>query len=343
MPTLFPNPRHRRSPKNLTLNDAFPDWDDGLGIFSLLAATTETPWTTDSPVGLDIAYHGQRSGNKFIAPMLYRWIDENAALSATGIEKVMLAIQSRYYQKWKHLWSVYTTQYSPLDSYNLRETGSNSGSHSESGTDTRTPNLTKADTYSETSSRDGTRTPDITTKDVLDEDMTTKQDGSGSTTYGHVITDNGTSNQTTDNKTFGFNSSAAVNTNQSTTNSTNTNTQTHSGQDSNTNALTGTDTHDSTNTRTETGTEKNEETGKRDYTNEHKETGTDTMQKSSSGTESGEYTRTRVGNMYRSPAELLQLDREFWMDDFFSIVFRDMDELLTLAVYSEADPRVKVF
>ena len=115
------NPRHRRSQKNLTLNEVIPDWDTGDGIFSYI--DDAMPWSQSvSAAGLDIAYHGQRSGDKFISSMMYRWLDDDGELTDTGFSKLKSAITARYNQKWSHLWSIYTTEYSPLNTYSLEET-----------------------------------------------------------------------------------------------------------------------------------------------------------------------------------------------------------------------------
>lgn len=254
--------------------------------------------------GLDFAYHGQRSGDKFIAPYLYGYLNEDTAvLTNLGIANLATAIEARYYQKWKHLWDIFTVEYSPLDTYNVTETATDDGTKTTAGTDTRTPNLT--------------------TKDVLDQDDTDRHTNSSSLTHGEQIATQGTENTTNNNNLFGFNSSSAVPTSQPTTATTTSGTETHSGSDSTSSTVSGTNTRDSTNIRTETGTE--------------------TIQRSGSETDSRQYSRTRKGNMYRSPAELLEFDREFWQEDFFSIVFADMDEMLTLAIYSEQTPRVGVY
>ena len=269
------NPRHPRSPKNLLLNDVFTDWDSGYGIFSFLNNLTTVPWSGTDSAGLDIAYHGENSGMKFISPVVYKWLDENGEIHTEGINKLVSAIKARYYQKWSHLWSIYTTEYNPLDTYNLTESGSRSGTSSmthghvitDSGTDTTT------------------------------------------TEFGHVITDEGEPSITTTDQVRGFNSATDVNKAKTTQENVTDNTTTHSGEDS----------VDFVHGKVQTNS------------------GTDT------GANGESFSSTKQGTMYRAPGELLSLDRDFWLQDFFTIVFADVDDMLTLDIYPERTPNTKIF
>lgn len=323
------NPRHRRSPKNLTLNQMMPDWDSGDGIFSVLDVyTVAPPWKTYvSAIGLDIAYHGQRSGEKFITSMCYNWLDDDGEITSAGLGKVASALMARYGQKWTHLWALYTAQYDPLQTYQVTETGTDSRTNSVTGSKTRTPNLT--------------------TRDVLDQDDTDSHTSSGTTTYGKSVASKSGGTTMGQSYRYGFNpegsgtisgitgidqypatgsaeyenhafSVSDVGGKPTTADKGSTlteSTEVQSGSDTESGSVSGTNTRDATNTRTETGTEG--------------------ISSTESGTDSGNYSRTKAGNMYRSPAELMDFDREFWMVDFFSIVFADVDEMLTLGIYSE--------
>lgn len=275
------NPRHRRSPKNLTLNDVLPDWDSGHGIFSQLNSNTTTPWTpsAETASSLDIAYHGQRSGDKFIAPIVYKWLDDNGELTSGGIEKIVSAISAYFYQSWAHLWELYIKEYDPLHTYTMTETNSETENRQLSDDTTRTPNLTNETVVDQDTTDTSTRTPNLT--------------------------------EETENKTYGFNSATAVPESESTTTSTGTETDSGSG------------TLDTTTTNTETGTETTERTIGEEKTNSA--------------------TKTRTGNAYRSPAELMSFDRTFWLKGYFQIIFEDLDNFLTLPIYSESEVNTKVW
>lgn len=281
------NPRHKRSPRNLLLNDIFTDWDRGFGIFSFLEGTVGVPWENVSSEGLDIAYHGENSGQKFVSPIVYKWLDEDGEIHSEGINKLVSALKARYYQKWSHLWSIYSADYNPLDTYNLTET----------------------------SRRDITVDKDGTTS--LTHGKVTTDSGTDTTTteYGKVITDAGEPSLTTTDQIQGFDSSTFVDRTKSTQENVTDNTQTYSGEDS-TDLVHGLV---QTNSGTDSGTSSDDEST------------TDV------------FSSTKSGLMYRAPAELLSLDREFWLQDFFSIVFEDVDKMLTLGIYAERTPNTKIF
>ena len=335
MSLILMNPRHRRSPKNLLLNDVFTDWETGYGIFSFLENKVGVPWSNTSSAGLDIAYHGERSGEKFVAPIVYNWIDEDGDLTSDGVNKLVSAIKARYYQKWEHLWSVYTAEYSPLNTYNITESGQSDSTGTDDKTSTRTPNLTEAKT--------GT------------DNMTIMRDSVDTNAHGHVISDSGTDTETlqhghvvedagepstvTEQTVSGFNSEYYTPKSHDATNTTTDNTQTHSGSDVNTTLHGKTETHSGS----DIDTLDYDATENRTLNLSNTTTGTDTTVDDVDTTSHNEYSSTKQGTMYRSPAELLSLDREFWLVDYFGIVFEDVDHMLTLGIYSEKTPTTKIF
>lgn len=306
MSLQYRNPKHWRSPKNQVLNGAFPNWDEGEGIFSILAeAQTPPAWAeTVSPLGLDIAYHGQRSGDKFIAPMLYYWLDEDTAeITESGKTKVVMALTARYAQKWAHLWSLYTSQYSPLDTYTIEETRTLEHEGTANSTDERTPNLT--------------------TRDVIDEETKDDADNTKTTTFGKTNTQADTNSSTNTHGVEGFNSDAF--------------------NDSDRDVTSGTSSKTSTDGGTETEREQRDESSTRDADNTSTLSGTDTHEREEVDAYTDTETKSRSGNLYHAPAELMSVDREFWLDDFFQIVFSDIDKMLTLAIYSESSVNYTIF
>ena len=114
------NPRHRRSPKNLTLNDVYDDWLTGGGVISSL---TTAPWYSSvSDTGLDLAYHGTHSGGKFVTALLYNFLDDDGHITVSGYSSIATMLMAKYGAKWTHLWQLYATQYNPLHAYNMSET-----------------------------------------------------------------------------------------------------------------------------------------------------------------------------------------------------------------------------
>ena len=405
------NPRHRRSPKNLTLNDVYNDWLTGGGVISSL---TTAPWYSSvAYAGLDLAYHGTHSGGKFITDLLYNFVDDDGHITVAGYSAIATMLMAKYGAKWTHLWQLYATQYNPLHAYNMSETEisedtgtetteidreirrarnqtlTESGSHDS--TATRTPNLSEA-----TSSRDvtdatveTTRTPNLSEVIVLDEDIQLTGDETDETTYGHVVTTDDDQTKAATLSVFGFNSSTAVPKESTSGTDTDDTTVTNSGTDvttketdsgterdstttktttgtdvvtedtdstvtgSNTKLTTGTDVvtedTDSTvtgsNTKLTTGTDSTRDTGTTAGTTQNADSETTGEDRTSELTvdRRNEVTRTRQGNMFKAPAELLSLDRDFWLTEFFDIVFSDIDQLLTLGIYAESPVRYKIY
>lgn len=315
------NPRHRRSPKNLTLNQALPDWDAGAGIFSKLdAGGPTTPWHSYvSAAGLDIAYQGMRSGDKFVTNIFYKYLDDDGELTTTGANKIISAIQARFYQKWQHLWDDYVLEYSPLNSYDITEEYEKSS--------TRTPNLS----VREHGDDDTTYENDTSSSLVHGHTVTDSGTDTTTDTHGHVIVDSGQPSSTTTTQVKGFNAVAFEDKQKETTANVTDNTETHSGQD--TSALLHGKVETNAGTDTTTGAE--DSSTRRDIDITTATTGTDKNDE--------EFSSTKQGTMYRAPAELLKLDRDFWLDDYFSIVFTDLDTLLTLAIYSEREVSTTIY
>lgn len=156
------NPRHRRSPKNLTLNDVYDDWLTGGGVISSL---TTAPWHSSvSDTGLDLAYHGTHSGGKFITALLYNFVDDDGHITVSGYSAVATMLMAKYGAKWSHLWNLYATQYNPLNSYDLSETETLRMTGTETTDVDSDKTRVRTQTVGENGSHDftSTRTPDIT-------------------------------------------------------------------------------------------------------------------------------------------------------------------------------------
>lgn len=247
------------------------------------------------------------------------------------------------------------------------QTLTESGSHDS--TATRTPNLSEA-----TSTREVTdatveteRTPNLSEATVLDENIQLTGYETDETTYGHVVTTDDDQTKAATLSVFGFNSATAVPKETTSETDTDDSTVTHSGKDTttkdtdsetdrdstSTKTTTGTDTvtedTDSTvtgsNTKLTTGTDATRDTGTTTGTTQNADNETTGEDRTSELTvdRRNEVTRTRQGNMFKAPAELLSLDRDFWLTEFFDIVFSDIDKLLTLGIYAESPVRYKIY
>lgn len=308
------NPRHRRSPKNLVVNDVFPDWikaplDLGLGGIFRALSDMNVPWEVYEQSGhtiswqLDMIYHGEHSGQKFVSPMVYPYLNDDGELTTTTAGYVAAAIAFKFREKWSHLWDLYHIQYSPLANYHMEETRERDATSDTDSTTVRTPNLREA-------------------TDVDDSSMT-ELDRTDETTHGHVVTTGIQRAESGQANKFGFNSSEAVPVSTETGTVTETDTETHSGKD--------------------TTVVNSSESVTRDATDVKTTTGSDTVEEDSGVVDHEEETTTKEGNLFKAPYEMLQGDRAFWMDDYFSIVFADIDSVLCLSIYPEREINTKVY
>lgn len=360
------NPRHRRSPKNLTVNDVFPDWKTGAadtdtgGIFYYLAPlhvpwetyTTENGLTTNSITWqLDIAYHGTQSGQKFVSPVVYNYLDSEGELSAQDASYLAAALAYRYKPKWQHLWDLYHLEYNPLDNYRIEDSGIDTVTENGESSHTRTPEITKTTTHpTKSTETTETRTPNLSEETVTDETVGTDLDVTEDLTHGHVIGTQEAVSDTVSNARSGFNSSTAtpptgVPTTSSSETKSDTKTESHSGKDTTETDSSETVDRDSTVTKSTTGTDKVETEVSETYTGTDTvvESGTDTTEGETSSTRETEYGHVRTGTLYQVPADMMDADRAFWLEDYFAIIFDDIDAFLTLSVYSEKPVKHKVF
>lgn len=189
----------RTKPKRL--NDVFPDWLAGGGIFSTLQ-TFPVPWKNENiSDALDLEYHGNVSGEKIISPLVEKICSGETLIDA---EKTMLtlSILAVCGVNWGKQWKTLAFEYNPIENYSMTEKMSNDETINAYGkTRTRTDNFTHTKTGTET------RTPDLI--DTTTPNLTT----------------------TSDNSVYGFNSNAAVPTGEQTQSSTGTNTNTRTGTD----------------------------------------------------------------------------------------------------------------
>lgn len=111
---MYLNPAHRRSPKNQIVINAFPDELTGTGLLN--AITLLSPWKDDTDsLSFGVNYIA-RSGEKFIAPIVYHFLDKTTGeITQSGIQTLSTAIIKRYGKKWAHLYDLYETEYDPLD------------------------------------------------------------------------------------------------------------------------------------------------------------------------------------------------------------------------------------
>lgn len=199
----------------MKLNEAFDNWKTGGGIFSVLQ-TLAVPWRSENiATPLDFVYHGNRSGGKYVSPLVNDLADGDP-LSTADKTVIANALLSIYSVSWGKIYTTMSAQYDPIENYSMTEKMTNDTTTEQYGkSTTRTDNLTHAKTGTETETPNTTETttPNLTTG--------------------------------TDNSLYGFNSSDPVPTGKQTGKQTGTNTV----------AKTGTDTMTYNTSDTDTGTQ----------------------------------------------------------------------------------------
>lgn len=301
------------------LNDVFPRWLSGEGIFGSLQ-TLDVPWKNDNvALSLDVEYHGNRSGDKLISPLVST-LSDGGALS--GDDKLMLAtaLVSICGNKWAKEYATLSFNYDPISNYDMIETMSDDTTVTEYGkTNTRTDNISHTKTGTET------QTPNITETTTTD-----MEHGKGGTeTIAPGTTETTTPNLTrqTENDIAGLNSSGFENANKTVETSTGTNTVSRSGSD--------TTTYDITDTDGGTVEKETEGTNTTQYNTTDSDTGTQTFRDTGTDTNTRNYTLTRTGNIgVTTSQQMIQSERELWLwDYFYNVVFPDIDRILTLPIY----------
>lgn len=185
-------------PYHMRMNDIFPEWKIGKGIFYYLSTFTP-PWvSTINSLELDLIYHGGNSGWKIPSPFVRNIISDEIILD-TDRDNIAACAMALNGDNWKRMWDALQIEYKAIDNYSMEEkmtdnktvrtygkstTRTDDLSHAHTGTDTRTPSITVTTDNSVYGFNSATPSP--SSKVV---DTTT---GNDSTEYGNTLKDTGT-------------------------------------------------------------------------------------------------------------------------------------------------------
>lgn len=306
----------QKTPK---VNDVFPNWIMGQGIFGALQ-NFPVPWASpDIHVALDIDYHGGHSGRKIISPLV------SAVMSGDILsesEKTMIATSAMaiYGTNWAKEYATLSAQYDPIQNYKMVEELANDTRVIEYGRNhTRTDNLEHTKT--------GTETQAPNTTETRTDNLNHGKTGTETQTPNTTETRSPTLTRNVTNSVYGFNSSTASPADMQA--------ETQGGNEQVT--RTGSDTLTHNVNETQTGTQQTQRTGQETLTHNvtDADTGTQTYRDSGEDTETRNYTLTREGNIgVTTSQQMLESERNLWLWNFFrDIVYPDIDKLLSLAVY----------
>lgn len=302
-----------------TLEQVFDYWGDGTGIFAGLEAY-QVPWNTLNIADvLDDTYFANISGEKLISPMV-RKLKSGDTLTSQEVGKLAKIAYNLYHTKWTKEWNTMSLEYDPIENYSMVE---------EMADDTTTTDYGHVNTREDdtTHGKTGTETHVLDLTDEIEHD--TEHTKTGTETLEKGTTDTRTLDLTdsTTTTTYGFNSSSAVNSGGETV--------THTGTD--TLVRTGDDETTYNTTEADSGTDTTTHTGSDTLTYDTSDTDTGSVTNTESGrdTHIRNYTLTRSGNIgVTTSQQMIESERALWdWDYFYSIVFPDVDKVLTLGVY----------
>lgn len=155
------------------INDVFPNGLLGIGIFSALQ-TMDVPWKNENiSTSLDIEYHGNHSGDKYVSPMVYKMLPEDSEVLPTATVSVIASvIYNMYNRNWIKMWDTLTVDYDPIQNYDMIEIMTDDETVTEYGKSrTRTDNLTATRTDNLTHAKTGTETDNRDIEDNTDNDV----------------------------------------------------------------------------------------------------------------------------------------------------------------------------
>lgn len=309
------------------LNDVYPDWKLGGGIFSLMQEY-EPPWeeefASDEEL-LDYLYHGGVSGSKTISPLVRNFVagDEPTLEEQTVIARMALAMFGPY---WTKEYATLSAEYNPIENYNMVEDETPAET-----TETDTPpETTRTITPAETTE---TITPEETTETVTPAETT-------KTITPAAVTHTTRPAETTDTAEsadgiFGFNNSTTTSDPSNDSKGKNVLTVQTAGTDVLSVQTSGSEAE--TTQEPETRTIEVDAAGSRSL--DVDTAGSDTLTVDSAGTKvftvDAARHLTRSGNIGTTTTQMmLQSERELWIWNYFrDIVFPDLDSILVLGIY----------
>lgn len=295
------------------LTELYPGWMNS-GIFADLNSF-DVPWK-DKNISqqLDIAYYGNRSGDKIISTLLEKIDPDNRELTAGERQTVANMIFAVCGDNWSRLWNTLSLEYNPIENVDayLTETTDSSGNRDTNDTITSTGTDTHVASGTDTMKRSGSDTHTVDGTETTDNTGTVGNSGSTGT------------DRNIESGIAGFNSGDYSNSDNQVLKETVTanNTETRNTKDATTTHNTDAESIDTTDAtdygRTDTET--------KDLTDKH------TGNEQSTG--KVEHTLHRHGNIgVTTSQQMIEAERELWKWYFFDVVFADVDKFLTISVY----------
>ena len=307
-------------------------WLDELtsGVFSTMASLDLVPHFLDNTpltaVDVDLLYHFNHSGDKYISPITDRVLANDESLTIEKKKTLAKLIYGKYSDKWNKIYDALMTPYKPLENYHMVENST------ESITGTEDIQSLQAQQTSAKDKAVGSRTQNQDDTDIQSREsaQTVSYDNNEQTTYNSTQTQQSVQESDSNNNIYAFNSEVAAPQNENSSATTRTDANAHTGND--TVSHTGQDTTSVTDSisNTKKSTSDTQDFAQRD--NESESTLT--------GKNSKENTQTRVNNHTKSgnigvttSQQMLESELELRKYDLLSVVFEDCDSVLCLNIY----------
>lgn len=103
------------------VNNLFPSFISSGGIFKAISSLNDyiSPWFNKiNDTSLDLQYHGNRSGNKYISPLIENMLLDNSEDIPEKLARICVNI---YGENWVKLWTSYNLNYNPLENFEIIE------------------------------------------------------------------------------------------------------------------------------------------------------------------------------------------------------------------------------
>lgn len=320
-----------------TLKAIWTGYDNGNGIFHYLSQKAFSFANLIPIADLDLDYYVFQSGRKQCTSAVLNMLDDDNLLSNEARARIANVIYNRFHEKWEKIFHAFVNEYTPFTTYADTEVSSTIGTATEAADRNRSRVSSSMDerTSSTTDVTSGTSTG--SNSDSGTETRTTS--GSDSNAVERQGTENKTRTATgtnaAENGVFGFNSANVVKSSEQDGESAYTETEIASfdgrrDATANERAETETTLHgnavESQTAESATGNTESNASGSRT------DSGSETEAEQRTRDTSRTHTVTRSG--FNGPiAELVRDYLALWRDDFYKIVFNDVDVYLALSVY----------
>lgn len=177
------------------LNEYFPEWKTGGGIFDYLSELS-VPWS-ESAALLNYQYHGNHSGQKYAAP-IFDGIVSGAEITTEEKETLANVIWQMYGKNWVKEYATLSAEYNPIENYSMTESMTNDKTVIDYGrTATTTPDLTTTSNTGVYGFNSADAAPSETVTQTSTGTQSAISGGSDTTTHNYTLTRSGNIGVTT--------------------------------------------------------------------------------------------------------------------------------------------------